>query len=158
MTPNMQPEASKNASKKEDKKQHEKLTILAPKMEPKWSQLKGKMFEQSSLGGIRKRFGNTDSFFYGFGVPLDAFGHPFRRLLGILGAFWPPSGCLFGSLWKFLGPPRTCQDSAENLPRFRREFTQVPPRIRQEPAKNPPYELQAKLPFTLRLFRMDCVL
>ena len=127
-------------------------------MEPKLTQNEWQNSLASSLGGIRKRFGNSDSFFGGFGVPLDAFWHPFRRLLGILGAFWPPSGCLFGSLWKFLGPPRTCRDSAENLPKFSRELAEVPPRIRQESAENPPYEPQAKLPFTLRLLRMDCVL
>ena len=141
-------------------------------MDPKWSQNGGKISPASFPGGIRKRFGNTDSFFCGFGVPLDPFWHPFRRLLGILGAFWPPSGCLFGilaafwlpsgclfgSLWKFLGPPRTCRDSAENLPKFSRELADVPPRIRQEPTKNPPCEPQAKLPFTLRLLEMDCVL
>ena len=32
----MQPEASNNPSKNEAKQQHEKSTILAPKMEPKW--------------------------------------------------------------------------------------------------------------------------
>ena len=119
--------------------------------------------------------------FCGFGALLDAFWHPFRRHLAILEAFWPPSSCLFGSLWKFFGPPRTCRDFAENLPKFSRELLgnssraallpsslffyrflmvlgclwtgmgQVPPRIRQEPAKNPPYEPQAKLSFTLRL-------
>ena len=127
-------------------------------MEPKGaeSELRSRSFR------VPKRFDNTNSFFYRFGVPLgaslDAFWHPFRRLLGILGAFWPPSGCLFGSLWKFLGPPKTCRDSAENLPKFSRELAEVPPRIRQESAENPPYEPQAKLPFTLRLLRMDCVL
>ena len=158
MTPQMQREASKNASTNETKKYHEKLASLAPKRESKWHQKEGYNLRGGTPGGIRKQFGNTVSFFTGFGVPLDACWHPFRHLLGILGAFWPPSGCLFGSLWKFLGPPRTCRDSAENLPKFSRELAEVPPRIRQEPAKNPPYEPQAKLPFTLRLLRMDCVL
>ena len=122
---------------------------MDPKMKPK---------------GVQKLLGNSSraalfplslfsSFFDGFGVPLDALWHPFRRLLGILGAFWPPSGCLFCSLWKCLGPPRTCRESAENLPKFSRELAEVPPRIRQEPAKNPPYEPQGKLPFTLCLLR-----
>ena len=121
-------------------------------MEPK-----GPTFElRSPLFQLPKRFENSDSFFCGFGVPLDAFWHPFRRLLDILGAFWPPSGafwppsgCLFGSLWKFFGPPRTCRDfdenfrelaeisprtcrsSAENLPRFRRESAKNQPRTRR---------------------------
>ena len=121
-------------------------------MEPKWSQKGFKNYP----GGYRKRLANTDSFFCGFGVPLDPFWHPFRRLLDILGAFWPasgafwlPSGCLFGSLWKFFGPPRTCKDfdenfrelaeissrtcrsSAENLPKFRRESAKNQPRTRR---------------------------
>ena len=125
-------------------------------MDPKWSQNGRKISGASFPRGIRKRFGNTDSFFCGFGVPLDPFWHPFRRLLDILGAFWPPSGafwppsgCLFGSLWKFFGPPRTCRDfdenfrelaeisprtcrsSAENLPSFRRESAKNQPRTRR---------------------------
>ena len=80
---------------------------------------------------LPKRFENTDSFFYDVGVPLDAFGNHFRRIFAVLGFLWPPSGCLFGSLWKFLGPPRTCRDSAENLPRFRRESAKNQPRTRR---------------------------
>ena len=97
MTPKMQPKASNNASKNEDKKQHEQLTILAPKMDPKWRV----KYSGCHPGDIRKRFGNTASFFCGFGMPLDSFWHPFRRLFGILGAFRHPSGCLlaaFGSV------------------------------------------------------------
>ena len=41
---------------------------------------------------------------------------------------------------------RSCRDSAENVPR-----------TLQEPAENPPYEPQAKLPFTVRLLRKDAV-
>ena len=37
MAPKMQPEASQNPSKNEAKKKHEKSTIWATKMEPKWS-------------------------------------------------------------------------------------------------------------------------
>ena len=122
-------------------------------MDPKWSQNGGKISPASFPGGIRKRFGNTDSFFCGFGVPLDPFWHPFRRLLGILGAFRPPSGSLSASLRLSFRQPLEAFRSAENLPRFRRELAEVPPRIRQEPAKNPPCEPQAKLPFILRIFR-----
>ena len=97
------------------------------------------------------------------------------RFFVVLGRFWTPLGGLFGAFWaswesfglpqaaflvalRLLGPPRTCRGSAENWPKFSRELAEVPPRIRQEPAKNPPCEPQAKLPFTLRLLRMDCVL
>ena len=41
---------------------------------------------------------------------------------------------------------RSCRDSAENVPR-----------TLQEPAENPPYEPQTKLPFTVRLLRKDFV-
>ena len=100
---------------------------MDPKIQPK-----GPKFElRSHLFQLPKRFENSDSFFCGFGVPLDAFWHPFRRLLDILGAFWPPSGafwppsgCLFGSLWKFFGPPRTCRDFDENF----RELAEISPR------------------------------
>ena len=101
---------------------------------------------------------NDLEFFYSFGLPLDPFWHPFHRLLGILGAFRPPSGSLLASLRLSFRQPLEAFRSAENLPRFRRELAEVPPRIRQEPTKNPPCEPQAKLPFTLRLLQMDCVL
>ena len=42
--------------------------------------------------------------------------------------------------------PRSCRGSAENVPR-----------TLLEPAENPPYEPQAKLPFTVRLLRKDVV-
>ena len=108
------------------------------------------------------------------------------RFLTILGCLWTPFGTLFSAFWAswesfglplavfwqplealmpdtggrhlFLGPPRTCRDSAEHLPKFSRELAEAPPRIRQESAENPTYEPQAKLSFTLRLLRMDCVL
>ena len=131
---------------------------MTPKMEPTWRENKWRQLPR----GHPKRFENSDSFVSGFGVPLDAFWHPFRRLLDILGAFWlpsgacwPPSGCLFGSLWKFFGPPRTCRDfdenfrelaeisprtcrsSAENLPSFRRESAKNQPRTcRMNPRQN----------------------
>ena len=96
-----------------------------------------------------------------FGSPWASFGLPF-------GSLWLPLGCLlapFGTLWLPLGSlgavcgppkdliasggeisPRSCRDSAENVPR-----------TLQEPAENPPYEPQAKLPFTVRLLRKDAV-
>ena len=150
MTPKMQPKASKNAFKNEDKKQHEKLTILAPKMDPKWSQNEGHNVRVGTLGGIRKRFRNTDSFFSGFGVPLDPFWHPFRSLLGILGAFWLPFGC-FLRFWKRLGPPRICRDSAANLPRFSREFAE----IRRDSAENLPRFCQEFAEIQPRTRRMN---
>ena len=117
-------------------------------MEPKGaeSELRSRSFR------VPKRFENTDSFFYGFGVPLDTLCHPFQSRLDILGAFWPPSGafwppsgCLFGSLWKFFGPPRTCRDFDENLrelakisPRTCRSSTENLLRFRRESAKNQP--------------------
>ena len=134
MTPKMQPKASKNASKNEDKKQHENLTILAPKMNPKWKV----KYSGCHPGDIRKRFGNTDSFFCGFGVPLDPFWHPFRRLLGILGAFRRPSGSLLASLRLSFRQPLEAFRSAENLPRFRRELAEVQPRTCRGSAENPP--------------------
>ena len=146
------------------------------KMEPKWRETKWRQLPR----GHPKTVSKYRLVFCDFGMPLGPFWHPFRGLLGILGAFWPPSGSLLGSLRLSFRqpleafrsaanlprfrrelaeiPPRTCRGSAENLPRIRRELAEVPSRICQEPAKNPPYELQAKLPFTLRLFRMDCVL
>ena len=138
MTPKIKPKASQNAFKNEDKKQHEKLTILAPKMDPKWSQNGRKISGASFPRGIRKRFGNTDSFFCGFGVPLDPFWHPFRRLLGILGAFRPPSGSLLASLRLSFRQPLEAFRSAENLPRFRRELAEIQPRTCRGSAENPP--------------------
>ena len=148
-------------------------------MDSKCSQNGRKISGASFPGGIRKRFGNTDSFFCGFGVPLNPFWHPFRRRLGILGAFRPPSGSLLASLRLSFRqpleafrsaenlprfrrelaeiPPRTCRGSAENLSRFRRELAEFLPRVCRDSAKNPPYEPQANLPFTLRLLRIDCV-
>ena len=107
---------------------------------------------------------------------MDPFWHPFRRLLDILGAFWPPSGafwppsgCLFGSLWKFFGPPRTCRDfdenfrelaeisprtcrdSAENLPRFSQEFAE----IRRDSAENLPRFCQEFAEIQPRTRRMN---
>ena len=35
-------------------------------------------------------------------------------------------------------PPRTCRDSAENLPRFRRELAEIPPRTCRDSAENFP--------------------
>ena len=113
-------------------------------MDSKWSQREGDNCGDGTLGAIRKLFAKTTCFLYGFGVPLDAFWHPFRRLSGILGA-WPPSGCLFGSLWKFFGPPRTCRDFDENFrelaeisPRTCRSSAENWPRFRRESAKNQP--------------------
>ena len=95
MTPKMQPKASKNAFKNEDKKQHEKLTILAPKMDPKWSQNGGKISPASFPGGIRKRFGNTDSFF----MVLGCLWTPFGTLFDAFWASWEPFGLPQGAFW-----------------------------------------------------------
>ena len=103
--------------------------------------MRGNMLENSlasSLGGIRKRFGNTESFFGGFGVPLYLFWHPFRRLLGILGAFRPPSGSLLASLRLSFRQPLEAFRSAENLPRFRRELAEIPPRTCRGSAESLP--------------------
>ena len=132
---------------------------------PQWTQnegkRRGKMFGLASPGASENGLEIQSRFFVVLGCLWTLFSaflaswEPFGQTQG---AFSPPSSCLFGSLWKFLGPPGTPRDSAENLPKFSRELAEVPPRSRQEPAKNPPCEPQAKLPFTLRLLRMDCVL
>ena len=49
-------------------------------MDPKWSQNGGKISGASFPGGIRKRFGNTDSFLWfwdAFGPLLAPFSTPF---------------------------------------------------------------------------------
>ena len=81
---------------------------------------------------------NDLEFFYSFGVPLDPFWHPFRRLLAILGAFRPPSGSLLASLRLSFRQPLEAFRSAENLPRFRRELAEIPPRTCRGSAENPP--------------------
>ena len=101
-------------------------------------------------------------FFIVFGAVLPPPGLPLASLLAPLADFGLPFGTLWlplGSLGAVFGPPkhliasggeispRSCRDSAENVPR-----------TLQEPAENPPYEPQAKLPFTLRLLRKDFVL
>ena len=138
------------------------------KMEPKW---KEKKWRQPPRGHPKTvwKYRLVFLWFWGaFGrllAPFSTpFGHPgsllaslrlpFRHPGSLLASLWMP----FGSFWKRLGPPRICRDSAENLPKFSRELAEVQPRIRQEPAKNPPYEPQAKLSSTLHLLRMDCVL
>ena len=80
---------------------------------------------RSRLCRVPKKNKNTDLFFYGFGVPLDRFWHPVRRLLGILGAFRPPSGSLLASLRLSFRQPLEAFRSAENLPSFRRELAEV---------------------------------
>ena len=103
-------------------------------MEPKGaeSELRSRSFR------VPKRFDNTNSFFecvwgaFGrlFGRLLAPFSAPFRHPGSLLASLWMP----FGSFWKRLGPPRTCRDSAENLPRFSREFAE----IRRDSAENLP--------------------
>ena len=93
-------------------------------------------------------------------------------LFGAFSPIWEPFGLPLDAFWQLLEAFR----SAENLPRFgrelaevqprvcrdslrfRRELAEVLPRVCRDSAKNPPYEPQANLPFTLRLLRMDCVL
>ena len=88
-----------------------------------------------------------------FGIEiLDCSSHFFecgRKVKKWLGPTRTPSGCLqlsfkFGTLSKKLRS--FCRERAENLPR-----------TRQEPAENPPYEPQTKLPFALQLLRKDFV-
>ena len=113
-----------------------------------------------------------------FGLPFGSLWLPLGSLLAPFGTLWLPLGSLgavfgppkhliasglkwyilFGSLWLPLGSllaplgfllapfGRSCRDSAENVPR-----------TLQEPAENPPYEPQTKLPFTVRLLRKDFV-
>ena len=99
---------------------------MEPKMEPK---------------GVQKLFGKFQKtvckyrlvflWFWGaFGRLLAPFSAPFRHPGSLLASLWMP----FGSFWKRLGPPRTCRDSAENLPRFSREFAE----IRRDSAENLP--------------------
>ena len=80
-------------------------------------------------------------FWGAFGRLLAPFSAPFRHPGSLLASLWMP----FGSFWKRLGPPRTCRDSAENLPRFSREFAEIRrdsaenlPRFGQEPAEIQP--------------------
>ena len=97
---------------------------------------------------------------------------PLGTLFGAFGASWDPFGLPLDAFWQLLEAfrsaenlprfrrelaevqPRVCPDS----PRFRRELAEVLPRVCRDSAKNPPYEPQANLPFTLRLLQMDCVL
>ena len=81
---------------------------------------------------------NDLEFFCSFGLPLDPFWHPFRRLLGILGAFRPPSGSLLAFLRLSFRQPLEAFRSAENLQRFRRELPEIPPRTCRGSAENPP--------------------
>mgnify|MGYP003303081365 CR=1 FL=1 len=71
-------------------------------------------------------------------------------------------GCLWLPFWCFLVPFVISFGSTTSLgeifPRSTPESAMHVPGTFQEPAENPPYEPQAKLPFTLRLLRMDCVL
>ncbi len=80
-----------------------------------------------------------------FWLPLADFGLPFGTLwlpLGSLGAVFGPPKDLIASGGEI--SPKSCRDSAENVPR-----------IRQEPAENPQYEHRANLKFALRLPRKD---
>ncbi len=89
-----------------------------------------------------------------FGLPFGSLWLPLGSLLAPFGTLWLP----LGSLGAVCGPPkeriasggeispRSCRDSAENVPS-----------TLQEPAENPPYEPQTKLPFTVRLLRKDFV-
>ena len=113
-----------------------------------------------------KRFENTAALFCRFGEPFGLpqatfspswgpFGLPLDAFSGAFGSFCArnreakPSKSLIKDLIASGREisPRSCRDSAENVPR-----------TLQEPAENPPYEPQAKLHFTLRLLRKDFVL
>ena len=107
---------------------------MTPKMEPKWRENKSRQLPR----GHPKTVWKYRLVFCGFGVPLDPFWHPFRRLLGILGAFRPPSGSLLASLRLSFRQPLEAFRSAENLPRFRRELAEIPPRTCRGSAENPP--------------------
>ena len=80
-----------------------------------------------------------------FGLPLDAFSETFGSFHARNRSSTSPIKDLIASGGEI--SPRSCRDSAENVPR-----------TLQEPAENPPYEPQTKLPFTLRLLRKDFVL
>ena len=92
------------------------------------------------LASLLTPFGSLWASFWRF---LSSFG----LLSTPLGLFWAPKASHrqrkrnFGKIL-----PRSCRDSAENVPR-----------TRQEQAENPPYEPQAKLPFKLQVLRNDFV-
>ncbi len=128
-------------------------------MEPKWYH----NLSPGYPGGFQKRLPNTASIFYRFwscfASPWAPFGLPFGSLWLPLGSLLAPFGTLWlplGSLGAVFGPPkdliasggeispRSCRDSAENVPR-----------IRQEPSENLQYEHRANLKFALRLPRKD---
>ena len=140
-------------------------------MEPKWSQK-----EWLSLPFLASK--ELLRFLIVFRPVLPPPGFPLASLLAPFASFWPPFWLPFASFglpvgafchplassrlpWSFRASkaflrqrkrnfgeilPRSCRDSAQNLPR-----------TRQEPAKNPPYEPQAKLPFKLQVLRNDFV-
>ena len=106
-----------------------------------------------------------------FGLPFDSFWLLLVYLAPIFahcGALWPLfesfyafSGFLWASMglfWALLGPHRQRRPNlGEIFSRSCRDFAENVPRTCQEPAKNPPYEPQAKLPFKLQVLRNDFV-
>ena len=131
------------------------------KMKPKWRENKSRQLPQGHPKTVWKYRLVFLWFWVAFGPLLAPFSTPFGHPGSLLGSLKLPfrhPGSLLASLRLSFRQPLEVFRSAANLPRFRRELAEVPPRIRQEPAKNPPCEPQAKLPFTLRFFRRDCVL
>ena len=89
-----------------------------------------------------------------FSMVLGCLWTPFGTLFGAFSPSWEPFGLpldAFGSFWKRLGPPRTCRDSAENLPRFSREFAE----IRRDSAENLPRFCQEFAEIQPRTRRMN---
>ena len=96
-------------------------------MEPKWREKKSRQPPRGHPKTVWK-YRLVFWWFWGaFGPLLAPFSTPFGHPGSLLASLWMP----FGSFWKRLGPPRTCRDSAEKLPKFSREFAEIQPRTRR---------------------------
>ena len=67
-----------------------------------WNQNGAKMGTQCCPEASRNGLDVNLRFVLGFGGPLGRFWAPSGHRSAILGSVWPPSGQLFGSLWKLL--------------------------------------------------------
>ena len=116
-------------------------------MEPKWREKKSRQPPRGHPKTVWK-YNLVFLWFCGaFGRLLAPFSAPFRHPGSLLASLWMPCG----SFWKRLGPPRTCLDSAENLPRFSREFAE----IRRDSAENLPRFCQEFAEIQPRTRRMN---
>ena len=97
------------------------------------------------LGSLRPPFRHPGVRLASLGLPLDAFSEAFGSFCA-RNREAKPSNSPIKDLIASGGEisPRSCRDSAENVPR-----------TLQEPAENPQYEHRANLKFALRLPRKD---